>query len=542
MLDIGQTFAGCRILEVLADTPAYRSYLVAGEESEQVKILLFGQNRSASASRRQFQKQAEQLAAKQFSSCGTPLRAGEEDGQLYCLYHLPSGPALKDRLATPFSVRQALTLIDWLAEVLSAPHSEGLSHGHLSPATIFIEGEGVFLADFGLPLLVNLDYQSGLDPRYLSPEQVRGDTPQPAADIYSLGMLTQRLLTGNCPVDGEAPFAIATHHLQGELPTLPAALSICQPLLQTMTCLSPAERVTSQQLADELQTLLCGDAIDRLEWPPINPETADPAGQGSSSNQVGVEEKSDIARRIEERLKTSPPDYSTLNAAQKAMPVEYTVEADRPVVRAAPPIGRYLLILLLGIALGSGAYLLFPSLSVPIQPEMTPSAPSQEPAIDPLSAPLNRAVELWLAGDSTAEAELQRLSNEFAEDPRIYNNLAVIAAAQGHYEQARNYLEKALTTDRNFATIYRNLGSVYAAMARDSSDRPGHLDESRSKLTLQPLSSRGPVALTAPSGGQDSRPGKQQAPATGTAERDGALPGGRVSEPSLAEPLPQQGR
>lgn len=57
------------------------------------------------------------------------------------------------------------------------------------------------------------------------------------------------------------------------------------------------------------------------------------------------------------------------------------------------------------------------------------------------------------------------LTQDYPELPEPYNNLAVIYAAQGRYDDARNALEMAIRVAPNDATAYDNLGDVYAAMA-----------------------------------------------------------------------------
>jgi tetratricopeptide (TPR) repeat protein len=59
----------------------------------------------------------------------------------------------------------------------------------------------------------------------------------------------------------------------------------------------------------------------------------------------------------------------------------------------------------------------------------------------------------------------ERLVQDFPEMPEPYNNLAVLHAAQGHWDKARELLEGALRNDPNYLTAHRNLGDVYVRMA-----------------------------------------------------------------------------
>ena len=81
-----------------------------------------------------------------------------------------------------------------------------------------------------------------------------------------------------------------------------------------------------------------------------------------------------------------------------------------------------------------------------------------------------------------------RLSQDFPELPEPYNNLAVLFAAQGQYEKARQALEMSIRTHPSYATAYENLGDVYTKLASQAYDRALQLDASntaaQSKLSL----------------------------------------------------------
>lgn len=62
----------------------------------------------------------------------------------------------------------------------------------------------------------------------------------------------------------------------------------------------------------------------------------------------------------------------------------------------------------------------------------------------------------------------KRLIRVLPGTPEAYNNLAVLYAAKGALGKSRQTLEQAMATHEGYATVYKNLGSVYADMARDS--------------------------------------------------------------------------
>jgi tetratricopeptide (TPR) repeat protein len=81
-----------------------------------------------------------------------------------------------------------------------------------------------------------------------------------------------------------------------------------------------------------------------------------------------------------------------------------------------------------------------------------------------------------------------KLSQDYPELPEPYNNLAVLYAAQGQYEKARQALEMSIRTHPSYATAHENLGDVYAKLASQAYDKALQLDSSntaaQTKLSL----------------------------------------------------------
>jgi tetratricopeptide (TPR) repeat protein len=87
-----------------------------------------------------------------------------------------------------------------------------------------------------------------------------------------------------------------------------------------------------------------------------------------------------------------------------------------------------------------------------------------------------------------AIAVFTKLTEDFPELPEPYNNLAVLHAAAGQYDKARNALEMAIRTNPSYATAYENLGDMHAKLASQAYDKALQLDSgnanAKSKLTL----------------------------------------------------------
>ena len=80
------------------------------------------------------------------------------------------------------------------------------------------------------------------------------------------------------------------------------------------------------------------------------------------------------------------------------------------------------------------------------------------------------------------------LTEDYPELPEPYNNLAVLYAAQGQFDRAKNSLEMAIRTHPSYATAHENLGDIYAKMASLAYDKALQLDKgnmsAQTKLSL----------------------------------------------------------
>jgi Flp pilus assembly protein TadD len=103
-----------------------------------------------------------------------------------------------------------------------------------------------------------------------------------------------------------------------------------------------------------------------------------------------------------------------------------------------------------------------------------------------------------------ALAVFTELTQDFPELPEPYNNLAVLYAAQGNYERAREVLEMSVRTHPGYATAHENLGDVYAMLASQAYAKAAQLDPknatARTKLGMvrELFSVKAPPAQAAP--------------------------------------------
>ncbi|HEY0195525.1 MAG TPA: serine/threonine-protein kinase, partial [Kofleriaceae bacterium] len=155
------------------------------------------------------------------------------DGRLYLAMELLEGETLDHVLVREktLSVERAADILIQVGEALMEAHAIGYVHRDLRPRNVMLavrRGKANFikLLDFGLAKLVETDHQAAStslgmtfgDPRYMSPEQARGDRIDRRADIYQLGCVAYEMLTGSPPFTGSRVFDILTKQVT-EIPS-----------------------------------------------------------------------------------------------------------------------------------------------------------------------------------------------------------------------------------------------------------------------------------------------------------------------------------
>ncbi|MFG2965510.1 MULTISPECIES: serine/threonine-protein kinase [unclassified Streptomyces] len=128
------------------------------------------------------------------------IDAFEEAGALWTVTELIDGTPLSEVLAQQGSfdyVRAARIALEVL-DVLEAAHSDGYTHGELSPGQIFVRDKGpVVVTGFGLAGATLAPRVTA--PSYASPEQARDERIGPAADLWALGAILYTMVEGRPP-------------------------------------------------------------------------------------------------------------------------------------------------------------------------------------------------------------------------------------------------------------------------------------------------------------------------------------------------------
>lgn len=254
-------------------------YLVRNIESKRIEALkmVLAWSDQPTEQRKRFRQETEAVARLQHPNivqlytCGTHAEL-----PYYTMEYCPGG-SLASMIAVsqlPFS--NAAKLVEQLAQGMHYAHSRNIVHRDLKPGNILLDEHGIpKIADFGLAKLTD-SFNSALTasdaavgtPDYMSPEQASGHSRSvgPPADIWALGAILYRLLTGRPPFVGSNPLIVLSQVVTAE-PPAPRTLNRSIPRDLETICLKclqkdPAKRYSSAEaLSADLRAFQEGRTI-----------------------------------------------------------------------------------------------------------------------------------------------------------------------------------------------------------------------------------------------------------------------------------------
>lgn len=170
-----------------------------------------------------FVREAQSIATWRHENIIQIYYADDADGLYYFVMEFVDGNDLNQILKLYEGDGRTMPLPDVirisraLASALDYAHKKGVIHRDVKPSNVLIDNDGrVVLADFGLAM----DTQQGSmgmvfgTAHYVAPEQARNSANAvPASDVYSLGIVVYRMLTGKVPFDDPSSATVALQHL-----------------------------------------------------------------------------------------------------------------------------------------------------------------------------------------------------------------------------------------------------------------------------------------------------------------------------------------
>lgn len=150
----------------------------------------------------------------------------------FAVMELLRGEPLNATLAREIRLAPELvvSLARGAARGLAAAHEKGLVHCDVKPENLFVIQHGgepaLKLLDFDLAFIHDREEKPAEDGRvmlrgtakYMAPEQIVGDRVDARTDVYGLGVVLFRLLTGHVPFDLDLSTTLLRHHLSSPVP------------------------------------------------------------------------------------------------------------------------------------------------------------------------------------------------------------------------------------------------------------------------------------------------------------------------------------
>jgi len=177
--------------------------------------------------REYFMTEAEKIGKFEHPNILPFLEFGEGEDLLYSVTPFVTSGTLEDllmRVGGKLNAMQTLQIMQQLCSAVQYAHERDVIHGNIKPTNIFVAADSrMLLSDFGIMRGYD-DSQQSLtrvgwgSAEYAAPEQSLGVLKR-ASDIYSLGVLLFRILTGEPPFTGQTPVEVLLKHVREQAPS-----------------------------------------------------------------------------------------------------------------------------------------------------------------------------------------------------------------------------------------------------------------------------------------------------------------------------------
>ncbi|MFG1778036.1 protein kinase [Micromonospora sp. NPDC049048] len=362
----------------------------------------------------------------------------------YLVMELVQGRNLADRLASgPLPWPEAVRMAAQVAGALAAAHRIGVVHRDVKPGNVMLTETGAKVLDFGIAALAGpLHPRAGQTgellmgtPAYFAPERMRPGPPNPASDVYALGALLYRTLTGRAPLPVQTWEDALEVHAGHRPVSPPRVLGLPADIAElTLACLAtdPAHRPSAAALATRLgagapagpPTAVAPTATSHLPAaapaPPAHPPTlidrslSAPA-PGPTTGRAGVPYPAPAGGRHPVTARTARPGPAASTRTTR----------DRPLT-ALVAVGVALLVGLVGVFVladdGSPPPAAAPVIDAPTttEPAPAPTSASAPPPVtarpDPVALPQFVAEFAALLAWAQARGEIDRKTVEGLRD------------------------------------------------------------------------------------------------------------------------------
>lgn len=285
---IGKTLGQYRILEEIGHggmAIVYKAYQPSLDRIVAIKVLA-PQHAQAPGYRDRFFQEAKAVARLSHPNILEVHDVGMDEDWSYIVMKFVSGPTMRKFIGEPMPLARASNIIEQIAAGLDHAHSHGVIHRDIKSSNILMEGDWVFITDFGIAKIMEASIAlTGTGelmgtPAYMSPEQGSGKPVDHRTDIYSLGIVLYELITGRVPFTGETPYGVIFKHVNDPLPMprcyIPDLPENVERVVLKALAKDPDHRYESAgQMAAALREAVAAASRDAA---PGRPLAAEPAG------------------------------------------------------------------------------------------------------------------------------------------------------------------------------------------------------------------------------------------------------------------------
>ena len=226
--------------------------------------------------RERFIREARAAAAVSHPNICQLFDIGEHNGEPFLCMELLDGKSLAERLTEgPVPVPEASTTQLAVLSALGALHRRGIVHRDLKPTNIFLGANGVKLLDFGLAretaasleeTAVTMPGMVMGSPRYMSPEQVRGEEVDARTDIFAAGLVLYEMLSGRAAFGGTSAVDVLHAVVHEHPPALlgsPAVIDLDRVIQRAVSKHREDRYQSAEDMATDLRASMSrGDAGD----------------------------------------------------------------------------------------------------------------------------------------------------------------------------------------------------------------------------------------------------------------------------------------
>jgi serine/threonine protein kinase len=223
---IGTTLGQYRITEQIGEggmATVYKAYQPSLDRFVAVKVLAPLHARTPGFKERFF-REAKAVAQLSHPNILPVYDVGMENDICYLVMKCIIGGSMRDLMGDKMALPRVCRYIDQVSGALDHAHERGIIHRDIKSHNLLLEGEWLFLMDFGIAkimeastVLTSAGELMGT-PCYMSPEQASGKPVDHRTDIYSLGIVLYEMITGTVPFKGETPYGVIYKHIHEALP------------------------------------------------------------------------------------------------------------------------------------------------------------------------------------------------------------------------------------------------------------------------------------------------------------------------------------